>query len=404
VSALVFLIIILAKLLNLIKIWSDQFDFSKKISAKIFLAQIKKVTSQDTEEIVQKLPDEYLKVFTRRENMFASIVEPKEFIDCRLMIEKWLDHKTKIHSMMISGSYGSGKSTLLSSLERNFNKEQYKRLYINSKILTTDLLLNELKKILGGKSNDIDKLILEWNNRRDKIIICIDDAHNLFLSNPRGCDAIKSLIHIINRDIKNIFWVVTFHNYAWEYIRIILDCNQCFDKNVRLESWSSEDIEDLIMSRHKETNYELSYDDIFFALEKKHLKETIDYMKSKFFKLLWEQSDGNPSRAISLWVNSLRYTGCKTLHVSLPPELDISSVLGIGENLLFVCAAIIRHEFLSSRQIQLVTNQSEDTILYILKLCLKKDIIVQDQNLNYRLNPEFAGNIIRILKRKNYVY
>lgn len=403
-AALVFLMIILDKLLYLIRIWLDQFDFSKKISAKIFLAQIKKVASSNKEEILQKLPDYYLKAFSRKENMFKSIVTPKEFIDCRLIIEKWLGQRTKVHSMMITGSYGSGKSTLLSSLAQNFSKEQYKHLSIASKTLATDILLNELKKILGGKSNDVDMLIVEWSKREEKIIICIDDAHNLFLSNPGGCDAIKSLIHIINGDIKNIFWVVAFHNYAWDYISKVLDCNQCFDKSIGLESWSSEDIEDLIIKRHKETNYELSYDDIFFALEKKHLKATIDYMKSKFFKLLWEQSDGNPSRAISLWLNSLRYEGYKTLHVSLPPEFNISTILDVGNNILFVCAAILRHEFLSSKQIQLVTNETEGTILYILKLCLKKDIIIQDQNLNYRLNPEYAGNIVKMLKRKNYVY
>lgn len=401
VSYVVFLMITLDKLLDFMRIWLDRFDFARKISAKIFLSQIKKSSKSNKEEILKELPDSYTKVFARKENILDFLIEPQEFVDYRLTIEKWLENKTRAHSIMIYGGYGSGKTTLISSLGISFNKDKVKNISFSTKSLTSKLLLDKLRDILGGKSNDIDVLIEEWNQREEKIVICIDDAHNLFLSNPGGCEVIKSLIHIINGDIKNIFWVVAFHNYSWDYLSKALECHQCFDKNIRLESWSSEDLENLIMNRHKETNFELSYDDIFFALEKKHLKETIDYMKSKFFKLLWEQFDGNPARAIRIWLSSLRYSGySKTLHVSLPPELDLTSILDIGSNLLFVCSAILRHEFLSSEEIQLVTNQSEDTILYILKLCQKKDIVIQDAELNYKLNPEYAGDIIRVLKRK----
>lgn len=403
-SYIIFILIIIAKIYNMLLIWLDQFDLSKKISAKIFQAQIKKASAQFIHQRFYNIPESYIQKFSSTEPISKFLVEPNEFINCRQNIENWLNGRGLSNNILLYGAAGSGKTTLINSLDKYFNSKIYKHINLNTKIVDFTSLVDVLNKALGLKSKNLESLISELQQIKQKTIIAIDNAHNLFLSSPNGFDSIKSFLTIINSKIENVFWVVSFHSFAWDHISRILESSQSFDTKLELESWSSKEIEDLIMNRHREAYYEISFDDIFFALEKEHIKDTIDYMKNKFFRLLWEQSDGNPARAMSLWISSLRFDGYNTLHVSLPTEFDSSNILNLGSDLLFVCAAILRHEFLSIEQLAEVTNQEKSAISYMVKTCIKKKILIQDKNSNLRINPEFSSDIIRILKRKNYVY
>ncbi len=404
VCGMVFLLIIIKLLMSFIQIWLEQFDFSKKISAQLFLARAKKSALNTQEELIRPLPIKYIEKFENKDSKSNFFIEPKEFIDCRMMIQQWLEGKTTTRSIMASGPYGSGKSTLMDSICQFFSGKTIHRINFDKKTLDTHILLDKLKSILGGEGENIESLIKYWSHKNEKIVICIDNAHNLFLSSPGQFSCVKLLIDIISVNIENIFWVTTFNNYAWNYVSKVLSCSQCFDVRIRLETWSPQDLELLIMTRHKETGYELSYDNIFFDLEKKHLQDTFDYMTSKFFRLLWEQSGGNPKRAATLWLSSLRYNGSRELHVALPPELHISKILDVGNDFLLVCISIVRHEFLSLEHIKLTTKLAEDTLFAILNFCLKKGVLMVDQEKNYQLNPEYSENIIRILKSKNYVH
>ena len=398
-------IILLHFLYTHFKEWVGQFDFSKKISAKLFLVQVKRASGSKQRKKSYEKPIEYIKQFYEQEHNSNLSTKRKEFETCCSTIEHWLQNKNMMHSLIIHGPSGSGKSTLLLSLKKSLEADNFKQISLPQKIISPDELIDKLKELLGGEAQDIDLLIQEWRaNIQTKIVVCIDDMHNLFLSHAGGLEAIKMLMKIINSDIDNIFWCVTCHRYAWFYISKVLDRYQCFDKLVALETWSAESLQGLILNRHKETNYELSFDDIFFTLEKDHLNDTMEQMKSNFFKVLWEQSNGNPAFAIRLWLKSLHYDGLKTLRICLPPEQSDVDFAEMGDEVHFICAAIIRHELLSIAQIKKITDQTSGVIARVLKTCQEKQLLLQDKNLNLRLNPDYTDTIIRTLKRKNYVH
>lgn len=401
ISYLAFIYVILSKIYNIFLAWLDQFDFSKKISARLFQAQIRQAVSKEETHNFYPIPDSYIRKFSGNEANSQFLVEQNEFTNARNIIDRWIEGNDSLNNILLYGASGSGKTTFINSLNRYFNSKIYKHIILDSKITDPLKLEEKLNDILGMS---ISEILSGKKKLKEKLIISIDNAHNLFLAAPEDFEAIKYLLTIVNSKIENIFWIVSFHSFAWDHISRILESAQSFDMKLELESWSADEIEDLVMNRHSEGDYEISFDDIFFALEKDHLKDTMDYMKNKFFRLLWEQSDGNPTRSMSLWLSSLRFDGHDTLHVSIPSEFDSSDILNLGPNPLFVCAAILRHEFLSMKQIAKVTNQDPEKISYIVKACMKKRIILQDQDSNFRINPEYGSDIIRILKRKNYVY
>ncbi len=405
ISFVCFNIIFVNYFYNLLTAWLNQFDFSKRVSAKIFLAQIKIAKTQKPKDSLYALPSAYIKQFDCR-NIICDLISKKtDFINCKANIDKWLKGEKAVHSMSIYGPCGSGKSALIATLNKQFQDVDFNILSLTNKSTSSDALITHLKKILGGTAQELDLLIEEWRESlKTKRVICIDDAHNLFLAKHNGFEAIKALMKIINAGIDNIFWCITFHRYSWFYIKQVLDSYQCFDSVIKLEPWSADELQTLITSRHKETKYDLSFDDIFFSLEKKNLNDSIDRTKSKFFEILWEQSNGNPSQATRLWLNSLRYNGVRTLYVCLPPLHNTVNFLEMEDEVHFICAAITRHEMLSHQQIQSITGQEDAVVTRVLNLCQKRDLLFQDELQNFRLHKDYASHIIKILKRKNYVY
>ena len=388
-----------------LKIFLEQFDFIKRLSAKIFLNKIRKSSTNKTDKILHKLPQSYIQQFYNQDIHNDSINVRPEFIECKHTIEQWLKGKNATHSLAIYGPHGIGKSSFIARLNQQFSASNFKVLSLTTKITSSNVLIDKLKEVLGGKSSTLELLIQEWKQHLDsKIIIFIDDTHHLFLAKSQGFEAIKALMKIINADIENIFWCASFHRYSWSYISRVLNRYQCFDKIIKLEPWSAEDLQKLIINCHKKTDFELSFEDIIFALDKNNLSDNIDNVQKKFFKMLWEQSHGNPAQVTRLWLNSLRYDGEKMLYTTLPPEHSLVNLLDMDDEVQFLCSIIVRHETLSLVQIQEIFDQDNDMLIRVLKICLENNLLFQNHTKDFTLHRDYAVNIIRTLKRKNYVY
>lgn len=409
ITTFILFCIIVLTIINNIKEWLSRYDFYKRITAKIFLIEVKKSINliSFTEDENKNLPIEYTDIFLNDDDNF--FIEQDKFNYGFKVITNWLENKGNIHSLCISGNYGSGKSKFISYTKSKLNK------YKDSKIITIDLknkitnpenLLNILKEYLGGVSNNVSDLIDEWklDSNKNKIIF-LDNCHNIFLSKYDGFEAIKILAEIINADIEKIFWCAAFHDNSWKYINKVLESYQCFDEIVKLDSWSLEDLSELILSKHKRSKFSLSYAKLLSrTIYDQNKKDIIKYTQSRFFKVLWEKSDANPNRAISLWLSSLKYNGYKTLEVLLPNELNITNFSEMDDEVFFLCASIIRHESLTLKQLQQVYNNDIGIVSRVLKTCIENKILTMDASNKYTLNPLYSGNIIKILKRKNYVY
>jgi hypothetical protein len=404
VSFIYMYIIILNYIYIFVKNNLDQFDFSKKISAQLFLSQIKKANSKKDKKNYVKLFPEYIQQFSNNIKNSHIIENKDEFIECTKYISQWLEGDNTQNSIILYGVAGVGKSTILKKLKTKFASTKIETLKLDSKITSSDVLLNKLKKIIGGEASNLDLLIEEWRQKLDtKIIISIDDIHNLFLAETNGFEAFKALMTIINSDIKNIFWCTTCHKYSWSYISKSLSQYQCFSKIIELKPWSAEELQNLILNSHDETIYKLSFDRIFFELNKQNLSNSIDDMKNMFFKVLWSKSNGNPSFTIQLWLKLLSCDYNKTIYVGLPEDIDSINFLDMPDEVLFICATIIKHEMLSFSQIQNIMHYEPNLVARNLKICLEKGILKQDIYNNYRLNSIQASNIMVSLKRKNYV-
>lgn len=382
----------------------ERYDTFKKFTAVIFRSKLSKLNDEGHLAEITSLPDSYINQFSDKELINNLIHGRPEFQQASSTIHNWVKGNTNQHTLVLYGSNGAGKSFMMKQLSNLVEGADVHELNLHSKQPNSAYILRLLHEKLGGTAADPVELAKVWQKTvKKKTVVFIDNAHHLFLSQLNGFDGIRTLLTLINSDIDNIFWCLSFHKESWQYLRQVMDEAHGFDTVLELKPWSAEELQIYIKKAHSQSGFKVSFDSLLSVLGKKKSREDRNSIEGKFFKLLWEQTNGNPSRAVRLWLKSLQFDGKQTLRVIRPPMLDVSEFLDYEDEVHFVCMTLLRHEALLRQQISTTTQQSEHTTARVVKFLLEKDIIIEEDKL-LRINPDLAGSIIRSLKRRNYVY
>ena len=124
-----------------------------------------------------------------------------------------------------------------------------------------------------------------------------------------------------------------------------------------------------------------------------------------FFRLLWDQSQGNPELAEKLWLRALKPLYGKRLKVGLPLTHDLSVLKGLADEAFFVFAALMRHENLTTNEFIQVTDMKEGLVRHSLRIGLENNFIKRDEtSKRYSFLVEGQYHVLNILKAKNFVY
>ncbi|MFH1728014.1 MAG: AAA family ATPase [Pseudomonadota bacterium] len=385
-----------------------EFDFSKKISAKLFRRKLETAAKNIHSDINKTLPEDYISIFKTYESLADNfLVSIKNDLTDKIesQIENWINDKSEEDSIALYGEKGSGKSTLLRSVKNKYSKLNIVYAEITEKLTTKNQVLSYFEDLLSIplKKEGVAELV-RTDTERKKTLIIIDNAHNLFLSKRKGFDGFHTFIDLINAQTQNIFWLAAFNNYSWFYLVSVFGKNRYFRLALKMPPWSETELKTMVMTRHQNTNYSLKYDPILYATGKASSFNQNNLIEEKFFRLLWEQSDGIPRAAINIWLSSLKPSYGKIIQVGLPKETNKNIFSILADEIFFVYAAIIRHENISTYQIIETTDMPEGTVRYALKYGIENGFLTKTDKGVYRINSEWSKDLCKLLEWKNLIY
>jgi len=403
------LVLFIVSIVNFFIYLTEDFGISKRISANIFKKQIENFESSD--EVSTTLPSDYLERFSLKSlDREEDFVEPDNSIllNCINEINEWCTHISDEHSLVIYGDKGIGKTTLVKKIKSEIdNNPEVRSIYakIPSKLDSKEKLIPFLVNLLDLPEDvtSFDPSFID--TKLDKpVVIFLDETQNIFISESGGFDAYYGLINIVNLDIKNIFWVLTFNKYSWLYLDRAFGKNQFFRNVFQYKGWSDQKIKELIQLRHKNTNYKLSYDVLITATKSEDEADKYTSIENKFFKLLWELSNGNPRAAVYLWTQSLKRKNSSTFMVYVPRMLNGVDFHDLSDDTLFVLAHVLKHENLSLKEITRTTNLPTGLCRNSIKVCLEKELLFKDERNRYMVDLKHQYSVIKHLKSKNFIY
>lgn len=409
ISVLIFILIFM--IFDILIGYTENFQLSKKISANLFKKQIEKVEAADGSD--EKIPQSYKNEFSLKslnENKQDEYVQISSSLEPKILAEinKWSTEKSGEHSLVIYGEKGIGKTTLLKIIaSKIMSKNEIDVRYVKLPPKTIDE--HSIQKFISGifghqidsEEFDLDKYDQKLEK---KTIVIIDETQNIFLSHIGGFEAFNAFVHLVNLNTLNIFWVMSFNKYSWLYLDRAFGRTQYFRNVFELKGWSDLDIKELIMKRHLKTGHRLSYDLLISATRSQDEIDRYASVESKFFKLLWELSNGNPRAALNLWISALSRKGKNIFNVNVPKEAELDGVEKLSDDLMFVVASVLKHENLTFSEIESTTDLPSGIIRNSIKQGLEQCFFYEDERKRYMVEISTQHGMIRRLKLKNFIY
>ena len=388
------------------------FDMAKRLAARLYRHRVKargNVNAVHEAAVASAaLPESYTSRFTGSDSYsaHASIeANATALAAINLEIREWSSALSGEQSVALVGEEGLGKTVLLERLAHDHSDMRVIRISVPAKTTTAAALNAILTAAFGFKDDEdfVTQAQVEAGKDGLRTLVLVDTAQNLFLGTVNGFAAYLELIRILNAQLPWIFWCFAFTEHAWTFLEGYFARNQYIRTTVRLRPWSDEAIMELILGRHASTGLRLTYDQVILATETTS-GPADTYAERQFFRLLWEQSRGNPRVAMHLWLKSLRSEAQGVLHVGLPQELNWSALERLKDDSCFTYAAIARHESLSRQEIVEILNIQPPAVTLALKLGAELGLLEQSQSRRYRLTAQGYHAAVSYLKGKNFLY
>ena len=369
--------------------WFQTLEISKTLSARVFRERVKSAAKKAQEEIIEKKPKDYEYQFLIH-SISVDVTAQNEFIDTTLdYMTKKKNGDCSRKNVGLIGESGYGKTYLLNLLKDKLSDIAKVDFFQPSKRQSIEAFLTEIKR--------------KSDSENEESIYLVDNLHFLFLSKVGGFENIREFFTSIDMSTDNISWVVGINGNTWNYLDSILNKTRYFSSLHHMGRWSEEELRNLIIKKHESTGYSLSFDNILMAMKSDNHYEDKKYVEEKYFRILWEESLGNPEIAQRMWVKSLRPSPSpKSLNVGIPHS-RYESIKGLPNEFYFVLASIVRHVEITLKDLAAVNDVSEDYIRNAVEFCEDKGYIIKLRD-SVRLSPFWQNNVISTLAGKNYIY
>ncbi len=203
-----------------------------------------------------------VRIFVGRENEIAKLEKA---------ITYWQNNQTS--SVMLIGEKGSGTSSLINIAFKKLDSslKVFREEFSGTIYKETDLLIH-LKKLLKLDSVETtDQLIETLNNSKERIVVVMENIEDFFLRIVEGFEALNKLVEIITSTNSKVLWITTCNTYSWNYLRKVININDYFVFNIKLADLNYKIVQEIILSRHQISGYDLEFCRLKKLANKNHL-------------------------------------------------------------------------------------------------------------------------------------
>lgn len=334
------------------------------------------------------------------------IIKVELFARIQDCLRPWLEQRSEENSLLLSGERGAGKSVALEHLQQWLQTEHpdinVRSISVPPKTCSKASVANLLANALADENIDNPAALVKTDGQRQPTVVILENAQNFFLRDVGSLEGWETVLAFTKARVANIFWVVSINNQSWAYLSRVFGGDYQFSAVLRTRPWSQSEIRSLILSRHQQTGFTLQYDDVLLSTRGPEAG-SVRNAEQLYFSLLWDSCGGNPLLGLTLWLSSLTINGKKVV-VGLPTEVSPSQLEHLSDELLFVYAALLIHENLTSDELVAATALTESTVRAALKSAFDTGFIKRSEDRRHRIMPLWYPAITKLLTRKNLLH
>jgi len=380
------------------------FQAYQRLSAQWFRLRLDMVIEDDTE--ASETTD------TAYERWFSDelpVEKPKTIIQLDVQqeiikqLDRWWQKNHEENALIITADQGMGRSTLLTQVAAAWDSCEIKYIKIDKRLTKSHDFFTLLSEALGAEIFSFEAL-LEYDKSSEKVIIILDNLNRSFLSEVGCFEAVKTLIDCTNTNTKNMFWLLSASTPSWHYLSHVLGRSHYIFNRLSLPRWSMQNIKSLIITRHEASRRKLHYNDLLLSTAVDDQFDSISAAETRFFHLLWQQSNGNPAVALNLWCGAAKPMEKFQIQVNLPPRPATDKLAQLADDQLFVLKSIVQHGLLSIADCISATHLPETVVRRAVKVASELGCLQVDDAQLFSVEADWYYPLTNFLYQRNMLH
>lgn len=247
---------------------------------------------------VDSLPIPYARLFS-----LEPLVGPRLFVAYRHQLASLVDAERawlegKLSSALVVGAHGAGRSSLLNQCKLELSAPRVLR--PEPLQWRRDLGLIAALGVSLGVAPSVGSIARTLG--ATKTTILVDDLEQWISPDLAGVLALERFLDLVVRTSETAFWIVTVESSAFALFEELMPLAHAFSLLVRLEPLSVDELRQAIEERHRISGRMLHHASAPLSAIRNRLPGLADHDVS--WRVLGGLSDGNLSRALSLWLQS----------------------------------------------------------------------------------------------------
>jgi predicted house-cleaning noncanonical NTP pyrophosphatase (MazG superfamily) len=366
----------------------------------------------ETDEKIAELPFIYRRLFDFNKEVDDRfyIRKPEQFERFKKGYELWQNQFPS--TLAIVGEKGSGKSIFTRILikeilikndviEINFRDTIWKPKDLVSKI-SNALKIDDVETI--------DDLIAAIKRKKKRVVVILENVQNCYIRNISGFEAIEQLMLLISETNKEVMWITSTTKYGWVFLDRVVNISDYFTHTVETDNLVAEQIEQLILKRHRASGYQLHFlaDD---ATKKSRTfkklmgdeKKTQEFLKDRYFEKLAKLAEGNSSIAMIFWIRSINEYDDTHFYINPFNFNTINRIDELDSEELFAMAAFVLHDSLTANELSEIMHQPLRNSKLIVSRLTSRSILYSTDN-GHMLNQLIYRQVVRVLKEANFIH
>lgn len=375
--------------------YKDEFLESLKLNVK--------KEGHQLEEVVEKteLPGEYARRFTLHpiDDPGQVLAREEELTTLQKAYDNW---KITKNCLLIVGESGSGMTSLMNANLKLY--EDVKVIENKDNIHSSSKLMDIFKDIFQLEEVNSIKDIPEKLDKEVQRVIIFENIERLFLRKVHGFHLLEDFLLLMHATKDFIYWIVTINKFSLYYLDQTYGFSPNFLSIIKLPPFPIDYLKEVILQRN--SGYEILYlkPENPSTLLSQRLKQAEkdkkqSILEEAFFTKLYSFSDGNISRSILFWKNSVIRISEKRVYVKAYEPKPIGD-LSLDD--LFILEAILQHTSLSSKELQQVLRHSSKGSVLSLATLMEKSLI-HPKSFNDG-HTEYQINLLQLKSLKNLLH
>jgi len=346
------------------------------------------------------------------------IERPRLEQECLDAVDRWFNGNPT--AILIGGDAGMGKRTLIHHVLpiRLFSKyneiaeEQLQMVRLDEADETERELCEAFFPLLEGRyPRTFLELGQHLSARNDRRIVFVENGDKIYSRTREGLSLAERFLNMMERSADNILWILLMNKPAATLLDTGVQLDDYFTDTIELDALSPEAIEQMIMSRHKVSGFEITFlpPEVRYLQRIKHPLDTRDALKNprqEFFARLGRLSGGNPLLALLYWSECAHLDASDKARILVDPlpnnEIKLTEHLSMQKKLLL--ATLIQHSALSAPRLSRILRVDLDEVRTELNHLRRQGFVELVAGTTIFHLPALAGALVtRELRAENLI-